>query len=308
MSDLNEASKSPESDMLRRGTVLLDPEAGAPAVIDPGWRPEAMRPVVPGMTSATWLLAGFTTLLLIWLGLAAVGAASDAFARSVAFGWAVVLAFAAGASMLGWAGWVEFRAFRALGRVDRLRGLLGDHNQPIAAARASARDWMAAVGQRVPDLAAAERAVDAAASLSELRAVLAHRVATPLAQAAAQVGTRAAIEAGALVALCPHPALDALFAGLRGLKVMREVATIYGLRPGMAANLGLARRVAATAAGTAGLDLLSQTLSDHLLQRMPVISHVVGAIPGATMTAVRLYRLARICAVACSPLTPRADL
>ena len=128
-------------------------------------------------------------------------------------------------------------------------------------------------------------------------------MAGPLGEAAGQAGQRAALQAGALVALAPHPALDALLAGWRGVRLVREVAALHGMRPGTVASWALGRRVVATAAGTAGVDLLTQGLSDQLLQHMPVLRHVAGAVPGATLAAVRLYRLARVTAVACSPLS-----
>jgi hypothetical protein len=56
------------------------------------------------------------------------------------------------------------------------------------------------------------------------------------------------------------------------------------------------------------MELLTQGLSDQLLQHMPVLRHVAGAVPGAALAAVRLYRLARVTAVACSPLTRPGDL
>ena len=78
-----------------------------------------------------------------------------------------------------------------------------------------------------------------------------------------------------LVAVCPHPALDGLIAGARGLLVIRRVAALYGLRPGLTVTLALLRRVAWTATGTTGLSLVSQGLADHVLTGLPVVKHVV---------------------------------
>jgi putative membrane protein len=205
--------------------------------------------------------------------------------------------------MAGWGVWVEWRGFRALAKVERLRGLLA--GTELGRARAAALAWVDLVAPRLPEAGAARAAVASAAGMEELRAVLAHGVAGPLAEAAGQLGARAAWQGGALVALCPHPALDALIAGLRGLRLVREVAALHGMRPGTLATLSLARRVAVTAMGTAGVELLSQSLSDQLLQRLPVVSHLAAAVPGATLAAVRLYRLARVAALACSPLEGR---
>ncbi|MCC6720446.1 MAG: DUF697 domain-containing protein [Acetobacteraceae bacterium] len=282
---------------------LLDPAPGAPAVIDSGWQPPVVATLDAGRGTLGWVLAGVTLLLVTWAGMAAVELAASAYARAPALGAAAMLALAAAAAMVGWGLWAEWRGFRSLARVDRLRRhLAGDR---LAPARATASAWVAQVAPRLRDGAAAKAAVAAAADMAELRAALRHAVIVPLAEAAGQLGTRAALQAGGLVALCPHPALDGLIVGLRGLRLVREVAALYGLRPGTLATLALARRVAMTAAGTAGVDLLSQSLSDALLQRLPVLSHLAAAIPGATLAAVRLYRLARFSALACSPLDPK---
>ena len=285
-----------------RRPVLLEPTADAPSVIDQGWRPAAVAAVAPGTGALGWLMGGVALLVLVWLALSGVELAWAAFDRAPAYGWVATAGLLAAGAMIAWAGWAEWRAFRALARVDRLRRLLADDRAALAGVQAAAGAWVARISRRLAEPDAVQQAVAGAQSVAELRAVLQHRVGAPLGEAAGQLGTRAAMQAGALVALCPHPALDALLAGWRGLRLIREVAALYGLRPGTLATLALARRVAVTAAGTAGVELLSQTLSDQLLQRMPVLSHLVAAVPGATLAAVRLYRLARISALACSPL------
>jgi len=299
---LDEAQGAVPDAAVPRRPVLLEPAPDAPSVIDQRWQPAPLHPATKGAGSLAWLLGGVGLLMLVWVVLSAVNLALAAFVHAPAYGWLAVLALGAAASMIAWAGWTEWRAFRALARVDHLRDLLADDRAALAQAQGAARAWVDRVARRLADPAAVHQALAAAASVGEVRTVLQHRVAGPLGEAAGQLGTRAAVQVAALVALCPHPALDALLAGWRGLRLIREVASLYGLRPGLLATLALVRRVAVTAAGTAGVELLSQSLSDQLLQRTPLLSHVASAVPGATLAAVRLYRLARISAVACSPL------
>ncbi len=296
---VDEAQAAPVAEAPRR-PVLLEPLPGAPSVIEPDWAPGAVRQRV-GPSSLAWLVGGVALLLLGWVGLSAVELVLAAFDRAAAYGWAASAVLGAAGGMIGWALSAEWRAWRALARVDRLRALL--EGGPLEPARAAALCWVGQVSARLRDPAAARAAVGRAGSVVELRAALQLHVAGPLAEAVGQAGQRAALQAGALVALAPHPALDALLAGWRGVRLVREVAAIHGLRPGAVATWALARRVVATAAGTAGVELLTQGLSDQLLQHMPVLRHVAGAVPGATLAAVRLYRLARVTAVACSPLS-----
>jgi hypothetical protein len=42
--------------------------------------------------------------------------------------------------------------------------------------------------------------------------------------------------------------------------------------------------------------------AEHFLRHMPILKHLTAAVPGATVAAFRLYRLAGITAKACCPL------
>jgi putative membrane protein len=156
------------------------------------------------------------------------------------------------------------------------------------------------------DPGATRAAVAAAASTMEVAALLRHYVVPPLRESARQAGRRAALEGGAIVAVTPSPALDGVFAAFRGLLLIRQVASVYGMRPGVAVTITLIRRVIWTAASITGVELLSRALADHTLQTMPLVRHLAGAVPGTSVTALRLYRLAAITAEACSPLPVEA--
>ena len=207
--------------------------------------------------------------------------------------------------MSGYAVLREIRAYRSLTGVDALRAVLTQPNHALEEARRDAAGWVRSLSSpALPDQVAVQRRLAAASDMAELGGVLRSQVADRLREAAAKVGRQAAIEGATLVALCPHPAWDGLIAGLRGLVLIRRVAALYGLRPGVSVTVALLRRVGSVAAGTAGVTIVSQGLADQLLATMPVLKHVAGAVPGTGVVAVRLYRLAIITAEACSPLTP----
>ncbi len=197
---------------------------------------------------------------------------------------------------------LEVRAYRSLGTVERLRAVLLAGDTTPGVARAEAGAWLSQLGAGTVDRAAVERMLEGATTVAEVRGILRSQVADRLREMARSMGRRAAVEGATLVAVCPHPAWDGLIAGGRGLLVIRRVAALHGLRPGLAVTLALLRRVAWTAAGTTGISLMSQGLADHALASLPVLKHVAGALPGTGAVAVRLYRLAGITAEACSPV------
>ena len=136
----------------------------------------------------------------------------------------------------------------------------------------------------------------------EVRAMLAHRAIEPLREQATAIGARAASQGAAMVAIIPSPALEGLAAGLRSLKLIREIASLYGLRPGVSVTLGLVRRAAVTAASVYGVNEIAAAAAAHFLADAPVLRSIASAAPGAGITARRIYLLAQTVAEACSPL------
>lgn len=233
-----------------RGPVLLEADAAAPmGRIEPVWEPELLRTRRAGAGSLSWVAGGLALLVVGWLVLSAVAFVEEQFRRSTHLGVPAVLVFGTALLLVLRGVLLEMRAYRGLQRVDGLRALLAGRDISAAAAREACRPWLRATAPRLPDADAALRALETASSAAEIRAVLRDRIAGPLRQAARQAGRRAALEGGAMVAITPSPALDGVLAGLRGLRLIRQVAQIYGLRPGVLVTAALLRRVAWTAAG-----------------------------------------------------------
>ena len=299
--EVPESTPAPEPAIVR--PALLDIPEGVPiGRIDHGWAPEPLQigdvlPKAPG-----WIAGGLGVLIVAWLTMSMLGFVQDSFARSAATGWLTLLLFGSGVLAVAWGGWLEVKAFRRLLHVEALRRALASDDGPVAAARVLTLEWLDSLSERLPDLVGVRRAVAAAADVTLLRAALRHHLAEQLQQATRRAGDRAALEGGMLVAISPSSALDGMLAGWRGLLLIRQVAAIHGMRPGAAVTFSLIRRVAWTAAGASGVDMLSQSLADSALSQLPVVKHVAAALPGAGLTALRLRRLADVTAMACSPL------
>lgn len=288
---------------LPRGPMLLEPESDAPDQVDVVWTPEAARAPPIKVGTAFWVAAGLAVLLLSWALLSIASFVAALLIQSLVLGLLGIAGVGLGFALLLTAVVVEVKAYRSLGTVERLRALLAARDTTPEVARLHALGWLRQVGAAVPRRTEAERMVREAGTVIEIRAVLRSKVADQLHQAALAMGRQAAMEGATLVAICPHPAWDGIIAGGRGLLVIRRVATLYGLRPSLTVTLALMRRMAWTAASTAGLDLVSQSVADHLLGSMPVLKHVASVLPGSGVVAVRLYRLAGITGEACSPVT-----
>ncbi len=282
---------------------LLEAEADAPSSIGAGWAPERIIMPAQPANSAWFALAGLTTLLVVWAVFSSISFILALGNLSLVLGILAGLGIAAGLALIAYAGVREWRGYKRLAQVDALRAALSEHAvTPLDRAKLAALSWLDKVLSLGTERSAIEAAIRAASSRPELRLILEARVDAPLRTRAGQIGTSAALQGASLIAISPHASWDAVIAGLRGLAVIRQVASLYGLRPGPVVTVVLMRKVAWTAAGTAGVDLLANSFTDQVLGSLPVIKHIAAALPGSSLAAMRLYRLAGMTAASCSPL------
>jgi putative membrane protein len=273
--------------------MLLEPDA----VVSVAPRPTPL-PVTPAPAGPfPWFAAGIGTALLAWLIVSLADWIQWALIRQDWLGWLGASLMVLAAVLLAAGGVREWRALGALRRADRLRTAIAAGD--LGPARRAALDWLAALG---PAGQAARPAVAQARTAAEVAGLLRAGPLPALAAQSQAAGRRAGLRAAAAVAASPAPALDALVVVVIALGTVRRVATIYGLRPGGVAGLALVRRVLRAAAETAAVDLLADAALERVLHGMPVLNHIAAAVPGAGVAAIRLNRIARLTAAACSPV------
>ena len=262
--------------------------------------PHLPLPERPGWSMPVLALCGFAVLALGLAGLQTGNFVADEFRRSPVLGW-LTLAVAItgfGLILLGFAR--ELRGLMRLAAVDALRrDLAGADAQ--ARARA-ARRWLARLG---PDENVA-RVAPALAGLNDPDAIvplLRAGIEAGLRARADALGRRAALQVVAGMAAAPAPALVVLLISWRGLRLIRQVAAVYGLRPGVFGTLSLLRRTAFAASATAVTEVAVNSAA-HAALSTPLLAHLAGEMAGGAVAARRMIVLARAAAVACTPLPP----
>ena len=256
-----------------RGTVRITPEA------DPALLPVALEPpLVPvrrGFRWGTLFWAATAGLVLLGLGLGVVNMIEDLFARSESLGLlglvlAVAAAFALivviarealGLARLATIEKLHLRAAEVLASDDRAasRIIVGDllklaHQNPqLARARATLRGH-------------AEDIIDGADMIK-----LAEReLMTPLDSEARRLVSSAAQRVSVVTAVSPRAVIDVLFVFVASLRLIRQLARLYGGRPGALGMISLMRHVIAHLAITGGM-----AASDSLVQQM--LGHGIAA-------------------------------
>jgi len=229
---------------------------------------------LPGPRAMRWgmiLLTSLFGLAAMWAGLAATQLIENFFARSPILGWT---AFA----IAGLAGFAALAiAVREIWGLLRLRRI--EHVQADSARAINDNDDVAAKHAIVALKSLYRGRHDAAWGLTSLaehdadiidprhRVRLAERyLLKPLDAEAHRIVARAARRVTLLTAMTPAAALDILFVVVLNLRMLRELASLYGGRPSTLATLKLARMVVGHLAVTGGL-ALSDSLIQHLVGR-----------------------------------------
>jgi putative membrane protein len=256
-----------------RGTVQITPEA------DPALLPVPLaQPLAPLQRGFRWGALFWTSLgglTLMGVGLGVTQLVEDLFARSeglgllgLAFALVAMLALVVivgretfGLMRLGQIEKLHRRAMAALQSDDRAesRAILGDllklehHNPRLARARAALQGH-------------ADDIIDGA----DLIRLAERELMTPLDQEACRLVSTAARRVSIVTAVSPRAVIDVLFVFLASLRLVRQLARLYGGRPGTLGLIRLMRHVIAHLAVTGGM-----AASDSLIQQ--VLGHGIAA-------------------------------
>ena len=251
----------------------------------------------PRLGGAVLALAGVSVLVVGLAGLQIGNFVAGQFDRAAWLGWLTLAVAVIGFGLIVAAVAGELRGLVVLGRVDRLRAELESGN--ALRIHAAARSWAA----RMPDAEVLLPAIDAVNDPDAIVTLLrAGPVATLRARSDA-LGRAAAFQTAAGIAAMPAPALAVLLVTWRGIRLIRQVAALHGVRPGLFGTLGLVRRSVLAAGLVAGSEA-AVNAATHALLSNPLLTHALGEMAGAGVAARRMVLLARSTAAACNPLPP----
>lgn len=232
------------------------------------------------------------------------------FERSLALGAAfALLVGAAVVALLAWIG-MEIRQIRKLGAVEAIR---------IRAAEVLARDghggamgFIAEARRTLADRPAVARRFDrledmVLETMSDRDAMELFRreILLPLDAEAYAAVRRAAQWTAIGVSASPIAGLDALIALWRSLRMIRQIAEAYGLRPGPIAMMSLARRVLSGIAGISVVDVMGDMWAQHLGHRLAGL--ISAKLAEGVYAAVRVARLGLLAMGTCRPVPFAAE-
>ena len=127
----------------------------------------------------------------------------------------------------------------------------------------------------------------------------------PLDESAYAAVRRAARDTAIGVSVSPVAGVDALIVLWRSMRMVREVAEVYGLRPTRLSVLALIRRMFLTATFAVTADVVGDVLGAHLGGRLAGL--VSGKLAEGVFAGVRTARLGLLAIEQCRPLPFAAD-
>jgi putative membrane protein len=271
-------------------TPLPTPERDLPA-------PLRRRSLSPARVAAT----GLGILVLGLAGIDLVQFIENAFAHGTGLGIAAVAAVAAGGGGAAYWFLAELRGLWRLRSAERLRKLilsaLADELKAEidAAAAILARDPL--LGEAVAHYCAVREPHHSGRDTLELFSRFVLAPADRLAEAAVR---RAAAQAFAINAVSPTALLDTVLFAARATRLVREVAEIYGQRPGLAGTVHLLRRLASGAGMVGAVDLVGGILVQQL--GGAVMERLSASAAESAYAAQKMARLGTIAMALCRPV------
>ena len=256
-----------------RGTVHVRPEA------DPALLPVPVEtPLVPVQRGFRWgamFWSATSGLVLLGLGLGVTRLIEDLFARSESLGY-IGLAFAIAAALALVI--VVTREALGLARLATIEKLHQRASAVLASddraeSRAVVQDLLGLAHQN-PHLARARAALkghaDDIIDGADMIRLAERELMAPLDQEARRLVSAAAQRVSVVTAVSPRALIDVLFVFVASLQLIRQLARLYGARPGALGLLRLMRQVIAHLAITGGM-----AMGDSLIQQ--VLGHGIAA-------------------------------
>jgi putative membrane protein len=286
---------------------ILQTEQTGRLDLDVRAEPEPSPPILPTGPSISSIAAtGLAILATAWVGIDLANFVGGAFTHSTTLGVVAAVGVAAGCGGVGYWLAAELRGLLRLRSAERLRGMIPSavsselKKEIDAVAMIAARDPLLseAVGRFRAVLEPHHTGRDALELFSRFVLVPADR----LAEAAIR---RASMQAFAINAISPTALLDTLLFAARAMRLIRQIAEVYGQRPGLAGTVHLLRRLASGAGLVGAVDLAGGVIVQQL--GGAVVERLSASAAESAYAAQKMARLGIITMALCRPIDFRPD-
>lgn len=262
-----------DSGRLTRGTIQIVPEAEPAQLLVP-----VDTPLVPARRGFRWgtlFWSAVAGLVVLGTGLGVINLVEDLFARNEGLGFIGLALAVVAAVALAVVTTRELVGLARLATIEKLH--LRAAEVLISDDRAASRTIVAdllKLAHQTPQLARARSALqshtDDIIDGADMIRLAERELMTPLDEEARRLVSTAAQRVSVVTAVSPRALFDVLFVFVASLRMIRQLARLYGGRPGALGMIRLLRHVIAHLAITGGM-----AASDSLIQQM--LGHGIAA-------------------------------
>jgi putative membrane protein len=289
-----------ETPSARRPTLIETDERHAePIAVE--WNPAELEMAAPASSfgSLTAIALGLGTLFAGFLISSAVSYVTNAFRVNGGVGALTGVVAGIGIALVAWGAWREIRGYLALAKWEDNRHAVAD-NAPVEPAKQIALRWLRSISDARLDVPAVNERIAAASDCREIRSVLEKQVLLVLDERAEQAIKAATYQIFITTGMTPSAKFEGTIFLVRSLRLIREVAGAYGLRPSTLGAAMLLRRIFFGAAMVSGTDVAVTNLAQMLLSN-EWAAKFAGEVGGAMVASQRMNRLGRAAIATCRP-------
>ncbi|HEY5305111.1 MAG TPA: DUF697 domain-containing protein [Pseudolabrys sp.] len=228
----------------------------------------------------------------------------DQFDRGPVVGGLAVAVIAAGLLGLGY--WLisEFRAFAALKSVERVQARLAMSSGQDAQSGSALIDDIVASLPSAPTVKATLAIYRDQAqphhTLEQRVGLISRTVLVPIDHRAEALIRATVIQTVVFTAISPTALIESLLFLARGLRLLRQIAELYGGRPGFAGTVHLMRRLVVGSGTVGAVDLIGNVLAQKL--GGAILEKLSSEVAVSVIATQRMARIGILCMQMCRPI------
>lgn len=254
------------------------------------------NPITWGMRryALLMMIVGIIAGLFFWSSLWCINLIQEAFKVNDFMGWATLFCLGLIVGGFCYLCFVEFSGYVSIRRVDRLAAAIAGDN--VGRAKKLAKKWLAATGSDHEQLEHME-------SIEEIRQYIASQLTTIDANVDKLIAKESVVIA-AFVGISPWAIIDGAIVAWRQLRMMRNIAASYGLRPSAIGTVRILQKVL--------VSVVFADVSEHATQwvasKVPSVGGLIPRVGQSLAVFVLTVRVGMACKVACRPVPkPKSD-
>ncbi len=254
------------------------------------------------------LFLGIGCFVILWMALEVHLFVQRSFETSAGYGW-ISLSLVIG--MVGALTWIlasEVIAYVKLRSVERLQKAIQSDNNPTFTKHLLETYCQRLRRRHDPEINSAighfERSEQemrtAEGKVAPLNVRIERTLLVPLDRRVDRIIQRESVSVGLITGLAPWAVIDAILVLWRNVRMMRNIASVYGVRPGIAGTTRLVRK----ALFNVVVADLSQHASDLVTSKVPALGVVAPAAAQGMTSAMLTIRLGLWTQAMCRPTAP----